>query len=119
MADATSRTASESLSEALARLEAGTLVEGRWFKDTIIRLDGYHFKRCRFDGCKLAYFTPDFQFTECAFGEKCTILHGPFGVLAIKTFHIFFPKMDGLWSGFAPIRHPNGTMSLNSDYIQT
>jgi hypothetical protein len=107
-------TAMKALTDTLARLEAGTLVEGRWFKGDAIIIDGYQFSRCRFDECRLMYTTLDFKFTECVL-ESSTIIHGYAGVLAMRAFHSPWPTLDQFWPQFAPIRHPNGTISIDSD----
>jgi hypothetical protein len=93
--------------------ETRTVVEGRWFSGQTLDLDGYHFKRCRFDNCALSYKTGDFQFTECLLGGA-SISHPAMALPIIRLFMVAFPTLDRLWPPFTPVRHADGTFSVNN-----
>lgn len=90
-----------------------TLVAGRWFAGQVISLDGYHFSRCRFDNCQLRYESGDFQITSCFF-NNISVAHPP---QAIAMFRLFFAqpdvKLDNRFAQFVPLRHPDGTITIN------
>ena len=102
----------------LTRLAGGTLIEGRWYKDRTIQIDGYHFKGCRFDDCFLKYNTLDFKFTACAIVDTYFVPGEP-GLLALRSFHVAFPNFDTIWPGLAPVRHPDGTVSIDGNWRTT
>lgn len=64
------------MNEPLVVLLDRTLVQGRWYRDVTIKLDGYRFLGCRFEECKLWYATADYEITECAFVAGTTIQEG-------------------------------------------
>jgi hypothetical protein len=57
------------------------IVEGRWFKDVVVYLDGYVFERCRFDRCQLITEQATFTFRQCVISSDCGVV---FSGLALK-----------------------------------
>ena len=52
-------------------LPAPPVIRDRWFKNETIRIDGYTFERCRFDGCKLVAEMATFTFKSCFISPDC------------------------------------------------
>ena len=99
--------------EMVARLLASRVpVEGRWFSDVDIKLDGYHFRFCRFDNCRLVYSTGDFVLERCFLGSGTVLTHTAAGTRAIRLFHVGYPQFDHYWQEWAPERHDDGTISI-------
>lgn len=69
-------TENETLDKLQGLLERRTVIVGRWFKGTSIKLDGYRFVGCRFEDCRLWYQTPDFVLDDCAFVGKVNVRQG-------------------------------------------
>ena len=88
------------------------VVEGRWFKDNTISLDGYHFKRCRFDKCVLRTNIGDFEMTDCFVAQDSYMQFADRGTRQVQLFHIFFPSLDVYWPTFSPRRNPDGTFTI-------
>lgn len=54
------------------------VIRDRWFKGESIRIDGYTFERCRFDGCSLVTEMATFTFKSCFISPDCGLyLVGP------------------------------------------
>jgi hypothetical protein len=66
------------LAELQELLERRTVIEGRWWRGSIIKLDGYHFKTCLFENCWLWYETPDFVLSGCSFAGKVRFQQGEY-----------------------------------------
>src|SRR5260370_5423437 len=47
------------------------IIQARYFKNETIRIDGYTFERCRFDGCHLVTEWSTFAFRECGLSPDC------------------------------------------------
>jgi hypothetical protein len=48
-------------------------VQGQWFKDQTLQIDGYVFEGCRFDRCKLVTEFAAFTFKNCYIAPDCSI----------------------------------------------
>lgn len=94
------------------------LVEGRWYNNVVLPLDGYHFKSCRFDGCTLTYQTGNFILTQCFLSPITRIIHPVAALRSIKLYNhaagVVTPSapMPAHVIPFAPTYHPNGTLSV-------
>jgi len=45
------------------------VIEGKWFHQQTLDLDGYHYKKCRFDSCRLNLTKGTFVIERCYFGN--------------------------------------------------
>lgn len=50
--------------------ETRTTVRNKWWRDTVIQLDGYRFINCRFDNCEFKFATADFELINCYMGGR-------------------------------------------------
>lgn len=48
-------------------------VDNSYWKDETIQLDGYHFRRCRFNNCQLIFSTTNYKLDHCRIDDNCTI----------------------------------------------
>lgn len=48
-------------------------VDGLWFNQKVIKLDGWSFVGCRFDNCKIIIETPYFKLKNCYIGDSTQI----------------------------------------------
>lgn len=96
------------LLRALGRLP---VVEGMYFLDREITLDGYLFRRCRFDKCTLLVYSSNFEIDHCVIDTSCHVKYGPVLVKALRLFtsqYTWWP--DGI--GFSVEKNPDGTVSI-------
>jgi hypothetical protein len=71
-----------------------TTIQGRWFKDTTINVDGYIFERCRFDHCTVATELATFSFRNCFMANDCQLyFSGP--SLKIARLLLHFLRLQG------------------------
>lgn len=57
----------------ILRIDALVVVEVLHWKDETISLDGYYFRGCRFDNCKLTFKTTSYKLERCHIGSNCII----------------------------------------------
>jgi hypothetical protein len=79
--------------DALAKIaklyEPSPVVQGAWFKDQTVNIDGYVFERCRFDRCKLITEHATFVFRQCYLSADCSIyFNGPALKIARLLLHL-------------------------------
>ena len=87
-------------------------VQEHWFKNKQVTLDGYHFTRCRFDGCMLYINSAEFLLTSCVIAPDCKVF---FGQKVSKILRVYFREHPG--NGYyAPIAEPDGTITINENH---
>lgn len=95
--------------------ETLTAVNGLWYADKTIKLDGYWFHDCRFDNCVLTYDSLDFAIQACVFGQGTRVSHSYRGSRAVQLYHALPPDAADAWR-FAPVRSGNRvTIDFHAD----
>ncbi|MES2245233.1 MAG: hypothetical protein V4639_20420 [Pseudomonadota bacterium] len=87
-------------------------VIGTWYNGKEVKLDGYKFKGCRFDNCKLHVSTTNFVLDSCHIDEQSVIY---FGGELIKVIQLFNHKNNWVYvthPAFAPRKNPDSTISI-------
>lgn len=98
-------------------LPAPPVIRAGYFRGETIRIDGYTFERCRFDGCHLVTEMATFAFKECVIGADCGLYFtGPALKVARLLMHTLQVKgrivrVAGEEALFAHI-NPDGTFTL-------
>ncbi len=93
------------------------IIQARYFKNETIRIDGYTFERCRFDGCHLVTEWATFAFRECVLSPDCGLYFtGPALKVARLLMHALEVKrrivrVAGEEALFAHV-NPDGTFTL-------
>lgn len=100
----------------LADLLSGNRPEARglYFNGKNIKLDGYRFVGCRFDGCTLEITSTNFEIIECVLDPSTRIIYGN---TVLKIIQLFNSRQE--WSygifppGFVPQKNPNGSITIS------
>lgn len=87
-------------------------VKGQWFKDQVIRLDGWRFHNCRFDSCSLHLATASVCLERCYIDEHTSIIFEGVTLNIVRMFHVRNNYMKEKFPFFAPTYHENGTISI-------
>lgn len=84
--------------------------ENLWFNQKVVKLDGWNFSGCRFDGCRLIIETPYFTLKNCYIDDTNVVeLQGI--ILNAAQFINIVPS-HALHRTFHPVRHVDGTVSI-------
>ena len=87
-------------------------ISNQWFHNQTFFLDGYAFKNCRFDNCKLFLNRPVVVFEHCVVtGCELTFLGD--AQRAVKVCNLFHPDHGLSYLNLSPIYHEDGTFSLS------
>jgi hypothetical protein len=62
-------------------------VEGQWFFNQDISLDGYQFVRCRFENCRITVSKGAFRLTNCLF-TGCSFSFSGDAIQVVKSFNL-------------------------------
>ena len=94
--------------ESMGRLK----VEGLWFNEKNIWLDGYSFKNCRFDKCNIFVFTNNFDIEDCFIDDSNNIW--PMGEVtqSVKLWNLRHPSMRGRDPYYEADRNENGNVTI-------
>ncbi len=101
----------------LASLLAGWpyRVEGQWFYNQTLQLDGYHFVKCRFDACVLKTTKASFIFENC-YMNGCSITYSGEAWKAIRLYNLISPgafrEAIQRWPSLTPIFNADGTFTI-------
>lgn len=93
-------------------LPVNPIVKGQWFKDQVMRLDGWQFQNCRFDGCKLHVATASISLDRCYIDEQTMIIFEGAVLNIVRLFHVRNNYMKDQFPFFAPTYHADGTISI-------
>ena len=64
-------------------------VQGAWYKNQTVHIDGYTFEDCRFDACKLVTEAATFKFRRCFISADCQLyFRGPALKVARLLMHV-------------------------------
>jgi len=99
---------------ALLPIQPPPIVEGLWYHDQIITLDGYIFRNCRFDRCNLVLNTSQFEMQHCHLDEISTLTVAGSIVKPIQIFNRNMRWMRESNSFFMPTLNPDGTISIST-----
>ena len=90
-----------------------TLIENRWYEETPVFLDGFHYKNCRFDRCMLINIHTDFEIESCFISPDTRIEYGERGIISIRLFMSQRPEFDHFWPGLGPERLNGGKVTIH------
>lgn len=99
------------LVELLAKFGPKT-VQGMWFNNRHVALDGYVFQSCRFDNCTLHISSGNFQFDRCHIDMSTTITYGATTLKVVKLFNSRNDWFYEHYPSLAPTRNHDGTISI-------
>jgi hypothetical protein len=83
-----------------------------YYRNQTIKLDGYTFRGCRFDGCHLEVTSSNFDIIDCIIDEKTVITYGDSVVKVIQLFNSRFDWAYKNFPFFAPRKNPDGTITI-------
>lgn len=116
-----SKTDSGLLGGGLADLIAGQglnlrqRVNGLYYLNKKIVLDGYSFTGCRFDRCTLSISSTNFELSNCIIDDTCTIEYGVGLTKVIQLFNSRYPRAYEFFAPpFVPLRNEDGTITIKS-----
>lgn len=93
-----------------ARPEAKNL----YYRNQTIKLDGYSFIGCRFDGCQLEVSSSNFDIINCVIDQSTVINYGN---SVVKVIQLFNSRFDWAYSHFhsyfTPRKNPDGTITIS------
>lgn len=87
-------------------------VEGLWFNQKVVKLDGWHFEGCRFDSCRLIIETPYFIVKNCYIDESNSIEVAGSLINAVRFLNIK-PHAAG-HPVYGPVKNLDGTVSIGA-----
>lgn len=87
-------------------------IEGLWFNQKVVKLDGWNFEGCRFDGCRLIIETPYFIVKNCYIDESNFIEVGGSLMNAVRFLNIKQHSAGHVIYG--PVRNIDGTVSIGA-----
>lgn len=88
------------------------LVDGLWYNQKVIKLDGWNFEACRFDNCRLIIETPYFTVKNCYIdGSNSVEVQGVL-MNAVKFLNMTAPMATH--PIYQPIRNLDGTVSIGA-----
>ena len=97
----------------LENLFAPKTVEGVWYNQKDVHLDGYDFRNCRFDNCVLHIGSGNFSLVHCYIDDSSTVVFGP---LVLPVLKLFNRKTQWFYENaptFAPTREEDGTITIS------
>jgi hypothetical protein len=90
-------------------------VEGLYYLNKKIALDGYSFDGCRFDRCTLSIASTNFELFNCIIDESCAIEYGVELTKVIQLFNSRYAKSYEFFAPpFVPLRNQDGTITIKS-----
>ena len=95
-------------------LPGNPIVKGQWFKNQVMRLDGWNFQSCRFDGCMLQVASTTFRLERCYIDEHTSIIFEGVILNIVRLFHVRNSYMKTNAPYFAPTYHEDGTISIGA-----
>ncbi|MES2400198.1 MAG: hypothetical protein V4573_09445 [Pseudomonadota bacterium] len=87
-------------------------ITSAWYNNQEVTLDGYTFKGCRFDNCKLRVYSSNFVLDKCHIGEDCMIFFGNDQIKVIQLFNLRNQWIAKDFPNFAPLQHADKTISI-------
>ncbi|WP_460061008.1 hypothetical protein [Pseudomonas sp. S2_A05] len=87
-------------------------VDGLWYNNKVIKLDGWNFQSCRFDNCRLIIETPHFTVKNCFIdGSNSVEIQGVL-MNAVKFLNMNAPM--AVHPFYQPTKNPDGTVSIGA-----
>lgn len=83
-----------------------------WFNKKEVKLDGYRFVGCRFDGCALKVSSANFELEGCLIDETTTIYYSGDTIKPIRLFTARYPWFYENLPFFAPTKNADGTITI-------
>ena len=87
-------------------------IEGQWYLNKTLTLDGYDFVSCRFDGCTLLVTKGAFLIRNCFFSPTCSFNYKDEALRIVKLYGILATDAAKRWPNLAPTRNPDFTISI-------
>jgi hypothetical protein len=99
---------------ALANLLEKPEAVGLYYRNQVIPLDGYSFRGCRFDGCKLIVSSSNFELIQCVIDDTTSIEYSTSAAKLVRLFLSKYPSVASLLPPyFQPVKHADGTVSIS------
>ena len=86
-------------------------VEGQWYHNKLIHLDGYTFERCRFDSCDIHISTGNFRVNHCYFAN-CRFFYSGNALNLVRLYNINANEARSNWPYLAPTLNSDGTLTI-------
>lgn len=86
-------------------------VEGKWFYNQTVYLDGYTFSKCRFDNCRVITEKGTFRIENCAF-FGCQLVFNAEAFNIIRLYNIGAEEAKQKWPWLCPTINNDGTISI-------
>lgn len=94
-------------------------VDGLYFRDKEVHLDGYRFSRCRFDNCRLRVASADFEIDHSIIDSTCRVAYGG---RIIRLMRLFFNPWraapDEWMKAWLPKVNEDGTITISGEYAK-
>ncbi|MGJ3352763.1 hypothetical protein [Providencia sp. Je.9.19] len=90
-------------------------VNGLWYNQKDLTLDGYRFIGCRFDLCSLYISTTRFELINCFIDDKTLTYYSNEILKVIKLFNSRNKAMYDNYPYFAPMRNIDGTITISGE----
>ncbi|MEQ4627640.1 hypothetical protein [Providencia manganoxydans] len=87
-------------------------VNGLWYNQKSLHLDGYRFVGCRFDFCNLTISTTRFELIDCYIDGATLTYYSDEVLKVIKLFNSRNQTMYDRAPFFAPIKNNDGTITI-------
>ena len=92
-------------------VSAPMTIEGQWFHNKQVALDGYRFVKCRFDSCTLVTSKGTFELKNCVVSET-EFAYTDEALKIVKLFALGSPEMISDWPALSPKLEADGTYSI-------
>ncbi|EOI6422902.1 hypothetical protein ACMU90_003460, partial [Vibrio cholerae] len=105
----------ENLNNSLAGLMAlleKPIINSVWYNRKEVKLDGYKFVGCRFDGCTIVVTSANFELENCYIDDETVIKYGGDVVKTIKLYNCRNEYVIKNMPFFAPVKNDDGTITI-------
>lgn len=89
-------------------------VNGAWYHNQEITIDGYTFVGCRFDNCTLRLSSTNFEFESCFIDGSTQIVYAGEIIKPIRLFNSRYQWVSEHMPYFAPVRNADGTITIKA-----
>jgi hypothetical protein len=87
-------------------------VEGKWFYNQEVQLDGYSFVKCRFENCTLKLSRGLFALDHCRL-SGCSVIFSDEALAVARLWNTFLPNWNQFHPTLRPTVHEDGTVSVD------
>ena len=87
-------------------------VEDTWYNGKEIKLDGFKFKNCRFDNCRLIISSSNFSLDHCYIDDKSLIMFSGDIMKIIRIYNRDNQFLKDKVPSYVPTQNDDGTISI-------